>query len=268
MSARKSTTPVRVFESPAAIGEHLAPALIERIDQARLRGNPFLLGLPTGRTPKPIYEAVANRLADNTYDLSHVILVMMDEYVVPSRSGFDYAPSEAEWSCHHFVRVGIADRFNRHLTKEHRIRDSSIWFPDPQDPAAYDRRIADAGGVDFFLLASGASDGHVAFNPPGSPRDSRSRIIALSESTRRDNLQTFPAFGSLDSVPTHGISVGIQTIAEAKEATMVVWGEGKALTLQRMLATDAYDPSWPATVIHECVGEILADNAASRADKP
>ena len=269
MRARKSATPVRVFDSPAAIGAYLAPSLLARIGEARRNGNPFLLGLPTGRTPRPIYESVASRLADSRHDLSHVILVMLDEYVVPSRSGFDFAPSEAEWSCHHFVRVEISDKFNRQLPKEHRIQDSSIWFPDPKDPAAYDKRIADGGGVDFFLLASGASDGHVAFNPPGSARDSRSRIIALSESTRRDNLQTFPAFGSLDKVPTHGISVGIDTIASAKEAAMVVWGEGKALTLQRMLATDAYDPSWPATVIHECVGEILTDNAAaSKAGKP
>ena len=269
MSERRSVTPLRVFDSPGAIGEHLAPVLLDRIEQARLSGRQFLLGLPTGRTPRPIYEAMANRLADSTRDLSHVILVMMDEYVVPSRSGFDFAPSEAEWSCHHFVRVEIADKFNRHLAKEHRIQGSSIWFPDPKDPAAYDTRIADAGGVDLFLLASGASDGHVAFNPPGSPRDSRTRIIALSESTRRDNLQTFPLFGSLDRVPAHGISVGIETIASAKEAAMVVWGESKALTLQRMLATDAYDRSWPATVIHECAGEILTDNAAaSTAGKP
>jgi glucosamine-6-phosphate deaminase len=165
--------------------------------------------------------------------------------------------------------VEIADKFNRHLSKEHRIQDSSVWYPDPADPAAYDARIADAGGVDFFLLASGASDGHVAFNPPDSPRDSRTRIIALSDSTRRDNLQTFPGFGSLDRVPTHGISVGIQTIVAAKEAAMVVWGQSKALTLQRMLATGAYDPSWPATVIHECVGEIVTDKAAaSSAGKP
>ncbi len=45
-----------------------------------------------------------------------------------------------------------------------------LWYADPADPAAYDRRIAAAGGIDLFLLASGASDGHVAFNPPGSAR--------------------------------------------------------------------------------------------------
>jgi len=263
---RRSATPLRVFGSPDAIGVNLAPELLERIGRARDAGKAFLLGLPTGRTPRPVYEAMANRLAETKQDLSHVILAMMDEYLVRSASGFEYAPSNAAWSCHHFARVEIAERLNQQLRRGCQIRQSEIWFPDPKDPAAYDQRIAAAGGVDFFLLASGATDGHVAFNPPGSARDTETRIVALSESTRTDNLQTFPAFGSLDAVPHHGISVGIGTIASAREAAMVVWGESKALTLRQILAAEQYDPSWPATVIHECAGgEIVSDTAAASA---
>jgi glucosamine-6-phosphate deaminase len=192
---------------------------------------------------------------------------MMDEYLVPaSRGGFEYASRDEQWSCHHFARAEIAERLNAALLPAHRLREESIWFPDPRDPAVYDARIAEAGGIDFFILASGASDGHVAFNPPGSARDSRTRIIQLSEETRRDNLQTFPAFGSLANVPSHGISVGIDTIASAKEGAMIVWGSGKRLTLTRIKRAERYDPHWPATVIHECaVGEILADKDAAEA---
>jgi glucosamine-6-phosphate deaminase len=178
--------------------------------------------------------------------------------------GLGYADATRPWSCHHFARSEILAKVNADLPAAHRIAGDSIWFPDPRDPASYDARIADAGGIDFFLLASGASDGHVAFNPPGSTRDTITRIILLSEQTRRDNLETFPTFGSLDAVPTHGISVGIATIAAAREAVMIVWGASKRLTLERMLSAKAYDVAWPATVIHECaVGEILADADAS-----
>lgn len=104
----------------------------------------------------------------------------------------------------------------------------------------------------------------MAFNPPGSARDSRTRIIQLSDETRRDNLQTFPAFGTLEAVPTHGISIGIGTIASAKEGVMIVWGTGKRLTLTRMLSAERYDAEWPATVIHECaVREIWSDADAA-----
>jgi glucosamine-6-phosphate deaminase len=258
-----SRTAVRVFPSPDAIGAHLAERLLGRIELARQAGKSFILGCPTGRTPRPVYAAMARQLAQAPQDISHLVLVMMDEYLAPAGDGFEDASADEQWSTHHFVRVEIADRLNEGLRSEHRLREDSIWFPDPRDPAAYDATIADAGGIDFFILASGASDGHVAFNPPGSRRDSRTRIIELSAETRRDNLETFPAFGTLDAVPTHGISVGIDTIASAKESVMILWGAGKRMTLTRILSAESYESGWPATVIHECVvREILADTDA------
>jgi glucosamine-6-phosphate deaminase len=240
VEASAGLTPVRVLPTPAAIGDYLAEALLYRIEHARRLGKRFLLGCPTGRTPRPFYDELARRQPD----LEHVVFVMMDEYV----------PSEGEpWSCHVF-----ADRYMSWA--------SEVWFPDARDPAAYETRIADAGGIDFFLLASGATDGHVAFNQPGAPRDSHTRVVPLSETTRRDNLKTSPSFGALKNVPLKGVTVGIDTIASAREAVMVVWGASKRLTLQRIVAASGYDPTWPATVIHECpLREIVADADASQA---
>lgn len=255
---------VHVFASPDAIGVELAPQLLQRIEMAREAGRRFLLGCPTGRTPRPIYEEVARLLAESRQDVSNLVLVMMDEYLIPAGDGSRYADDHNAWSCHHFARAELFDRWNHGLPRSHRLRAESIWFPDPRDPQAYDARIADAGGVDFFILASGASDGHVAFNPPGSPRDSTTRIIALSDATRRDNLKTFPDFRSLDAVPKHGVSVGIDTIALAKECAMVAWGEGKRTTVARMRAASRYEADWPATIIHECHnGQILCDEVAA-----
>jgi len=263
-----ATAPLRVLPTPEAIGEALADRILQRIEEARVNGRPFVLGSPTGRTPRPIYAAMARRLAVHPQDLAHVTVVMMDEYLVPVANGLAYAPAEEPWSCHYFARVEIAAPLNAVLRPEQRLNDTKIWFPAPNDSGAYDDRISDAGGIDLFLLASGASDGHVAFNPPGSPRESRTRVIPLSEATRRDNLRTFPAFGSLDRVPNHGVSVGISTIVSAREALMVVWGSGKGLTLSRMLAAERYQPDWPATLVHECRrGEIIADEAAESASR-
>lgn len=263
-----ATAPLRVLATPEALGEALADRILQRIKEARVAGRPFVLGSPTGRTPRPIYAAMARRLAAHPQDLSHVTVVMMDEYLVPSADGLAYAPAEVPWSCHYFARVEIAAPLNAVLKPERRLNDANIWFPAPNDAGAYDDRIAEAGGIDVFLLASGASDGHVAFNPPGSPRESRTRVIPLSEATRRDNLQTFPAFGSLDRVPNHGVSVGIATIVAAREVLMVVWGSSKGLTLSRMLAAERYEPDWPATLVHECErGEIIADEAAVSATR-
>ena len=258
-----AATPLRILPSPAALGDHVAGHVLTRIEEARVAGRRFVLGSPTGRTPGPVYTAMARLLEGSRADLAHVVLLMMDEYLVPDAGGFTYAPSSEPWSCHHYAHAEIAARLNAVLPAGRGLREESIWFPDPRDPAAYDARIADAGGIDLFMLASGASDGHVAFNPPGSERESRTRIIPLSEETRRDNLLTFPTFGALHRVPHHGVSVGVATICEAREALMLAWGAGKQRTVSRMRAATGYEPDWPATLIHECErAEIIVDAEA------
>lgn len=250
-----------VFGSADEIGSILADRLLSSIEAARDDGRRYILGCPTGRTPKPIYGAIANRLSKAPQDLSHLVLAMMDEYVVERRAN---APADKPWSCHYFAHHEILRPWSQHLGKELALREDSIWFPDPATPELYDARLTAAGGIDFFILASGASDGHVAFNPPGSPRESRTRIVQLSEQTRRDNLQTFPAFGSIDAVPRHGVSVGIATITAARGAAMVLTGASKRESLSRILKAEHYDPQWPATIIHEfAAGEILADREAA-----
>ena len=154
---------------------------------------------------------------------------------------------------------------NRELPIEHHVRPENIWLPDPADPSAYDRRIEDAGGIDVFILASGAGDGHVAFNPPGSPPDAPTRVVRLPEQTRRDNLVTFPDFDGLDSVPRYGLTIGTGTIArQSKDVGMLLWGADKRPAFERIAGADAYDPDWPATVAVACRNSVIyADKQAA-----
>lgn len=256
---------LQIFQSAEEIGEHLANRLLREIEQARMVGRPFVLGCPTGRTPRPTYSAIARRLAMEPRDLRHLTLVMMDEYAIETGARFEHASPDKPWSCHHFAQREILGPWNEKLPKNLQLSASNVWFPEAENPEAYDTRIETAGGIDFFILASGATDGHVAFNPPGTPRDSHTRVVALSEQTRRDNLQTFPAFGSIEAVPRHGISAGIATITAARDAVMILTGLAKRESLARVVEADQYDPTWPATVIHEFpTGEILADREAAR----
>jgi len=254
-----------VHTSPDALGAAVASSILAGIERANESRSRFLLGAPTGRTPRPILAALAKQLAARPRDLSRVTLVMMDEYLVERAGKLSWAPRDSDFGCRAYVWREYVPALNTSLPHALRLPGESIWFPDPDDPAEYERRIADAGGVDFFLLASGASDGHVAFNQPGSARDSGTRVVPLSDVTRSDNLATHPAFGSLENVPKFGVTVGIATIAAARAAAMVVWGAGKRETLRRLSAATRYDPQWPATVIHEvATGEIVADKEAAQ----
>ena len=253
-----------VHATPAALGDAIASSILGAIEHGNESRSPFLLGAPTGRTPRPILAALATQLAARPRDLSRVTLVMMDEYLVPHAGKLAWASRDSDFGCHAYAWREYLPALNASLPRASQVKDDAVWFPDPDDPPEYDRRIADAGGVDFFLLASGASDGHVAFNQPGSPRASRTRVVELSDPTRRDNLQTHPAFGSLENVPKFGVTVGIATIATARAAAMVVWGPGKRETFRRLTAATGYDPEWPATVIHEVpAGQIIADEDAA-----
>jgi len=238
---------IRLYPTPKALGEALAEDIARRF---QAKAGPFLLGCPGGRSPRPIYAA----LASLHLDLSRLTLVMMDDYLTPTLA---HVPEDAHYSCRRFARLEIQAVLNAPLPPARRIPDAQVWFPDPADPTAYDRRIADAGGIDLFLLASGAGDGHVAFNPPGAARDSRTRITPLAEQTRRDNLATFPEFRSLAEVPTHGVSVGIATIAAARASAMILWGRDKQLAFQRLSRARTYDPNWPATAWTLCPDAAL-----------
>jgi glucosamine-6-phosphate deaminase len=254
-------TNIQVFPDAEELGETLAQRIVSGIDQARAAGKRYLLGCPGGRSPRTTYTALAARVRRMQLDLRHVVIVMMDDYVVQVGNELRRIDPGEHCSVERFAREQIMTPLNAATGAGMGIPIDSLWMPDPRDPEAYDARLATAGGIDLFILASGDSDGHVAFNPPGSSRESTTRIIELAESTRRDNLGTFPRFNGLDDVPRLGISVGIATIANnSHEAVLVAPGESKRTAVERIVAAKDYDPSWPASVLACCrQGWLYAD---------
>jgi glucosamine-6-phosphate deaminase len=257
---------VTIYPDADELGDRLGREILDGIERARAANRRFLLGCPGGRSLLSTYQALARRAGDTGAGLAHLVIVMMDEYVVPSGEGFSYCPAHAHYSCRRFAEHEIRRRLNQAIRFEARIPPDNVWLAEPADPGAFDARLAAAGGVDLFLLASGASDGHVGFNPPGSAIDSGSRIIRLAETTRRDNLATFPAFEELAAVPTHGVSVGLGTIARLSAAVvMVLNGAYKQAAALRLLGEAAFTPDWPATIVHCCRNARIAlDESAAR----
>jgi glucosamine-6-phosphate deaminase len=244
-------TELTVFADAEGMGEALAGEIAAGIEEARVQGRRYLLGCPGGRSPRTTYAALARIVAERSLDLSHLVIVMMDDYVEREGDTFRRVDPALHCSVEGFALREIVGPLDRAASIG--IPMHHLWMPDPVDPEAYDVRLRDAGGVDLFILASGDSDGHIAFNPPGSGRDSRTRIIELAESTRRDNLGTFPDFGSLDAVPRYGISVGIATIIEvSQQAVLVAPGPSKVEAVRRISEASDYDPAWPATLLACC----------------
>lgn len=253
---------VVVHDTPDAIGEYLALRILAELGAANAAGRPYVLGCPGGRSPMPVYRALERQLAAAPVDCSGLVVAMMDEYLL---AGLAPPPAAAHYSCRGFGEREIVGRINRALPETLRMPEANFRMPAFAEPEAYDAQLTALGGIDLFLLASGAGDGHIAFNPPGSARDSGTRIVALAEQTRRDNLATFPEFRGLDDVPSHGLTIGIGSIANlSKAVAMIVWGEGKREAFRRLSTATAYDPAWPATIAVECRNaELHADAGAA-----
>ena len=255
-----------VFNDSHELGRALASEIADGIEAARADGRRYLLGCPGGRSPRTTYEALASCIAERDLELGHVTIVMMDDYVLHHETtGFSAVPLSEHFSVARFAHEVIVGPLNAAAPTGAGIEPENLWFPNPASPLAYDQRIAEAGGIDLFILASGDSDGHVAFNPPGTSADSRTRIIELADTTRSDNLGTFPDFQSLDQVPRHGISVGIATIRElSRRVVLVAPGTAKRMAVKRISSAEHYESDWPATVLCDCSQpSLFADEAAA-----
>jgi glucosamine-6-phosphate deaminase len=173
-----------------------------------------LLGVATGSTPSPVYEALATRAAVGSLETAGVRICQLDEYV-----GLPTGHPES----YHAV-------LEREVLKPLGIPETSFYGPDgaasdiPAACAAYEKTLKDAGGVDLQLLGIG-SDGHIGFNEPCSSLGSRTRIKTLTQQTREDNARFF---SGIDEVPHHVITQGIGTILEARHLVLLAFGEGKA----------------------------------------
>lgn len=252
-------------QTPQEVGEEAARHIYSAIRSTLTKTSQCVIGCPGGRSPITTYRALAQMVGEAQLPLDHVVIAMMDEYLVgESATEVKNADPRMHYSCKGFARKHIVEVLNASAPEGRGISPENLWVPNCAEPEEYETRLR-KHGVDVFLLAVGASDGHVAFNPAGTSLDAETRVTPLARLTREDNMHTFPEFLSIEEVPKFGVSVGPATIKDvSKEAVLVVHGAHKAPALKRLMQVDRYDPSWPASVIWECRNPVvIADEAAS-----
>ena len=120
------------------------------------------------------------------------------------------------------------------------------------------------GGIDIQLLGIG-SNGHIAFNEPGTSFDSLTHIVELKESTIKDNSRFFK---SIDDVPTKAISMGLKSIMNARRIILIAFGENKAKAIRDLFYNEP-STDLPASVLrnHDNVIIYCDKEAASLLNK-
>ncbi|HRW18078.1 MAG TPA: glucosamine-6-phosphate deaminase [Dermatophilaceae bacterium] len=232
--------------------DQAAGLVADAITELVVRRPDAVLGVATGSSPLAVYDELGRRVADGRLTLARARAFMLDEYVgLPAEHPERY-------------RTVI----DRDFVAKVDIDPDNVHGPDgladdlPAACAAYEQAIADAGGVDLQLLGIG-SDGHIAFNEPGSSLASRTRIKSLTRQTREDNARFFG--GEVEAVPRHCLTQGIGTILKARHIVLVATGRSKAEAVHQ-LAEGPISALWPATALqlHPHVTVLVDSAAASR----
>lgn len=234
--------------------EQAALTVADVIAQALLAEPRVVLGLATGLTMQPVYDQLVRKHHEDGLDFSRCCTFNLDEYIGLA--------ADDPRSYHYFMRHHFFDRVNIELPHTH--------LPDGMasdlgaECANYEKLIAKNGGIDLQILGIGLN-GHIGFNEPDSPFDSRTRVQALSRATRAQNAPQFP---SPAEVPREAITMGIGTILDARQCLLLATGPEKAqIVAQAIEGPVGVAVTATALQLHPNTTIVLDEAAASRLQK-
>ena len=215
-------------------------------EKAARTSDPFVLGLPTGSTPLSTYAELVRMVKAGELSFKNVISFNMDEYVG--------LPVEHPESYHSFMFTNLFNHIDEPLENIHGNA------PDlAAECAAYEEAIVKAGGIDLFMGGIG-EDGHIAFNEPFSPLESRTRVVTLTQDTREVNSRFFG--GDPEAVPAQALSVGVGTVMDSKEVMILAYGSKKARALASAIEGPMSHYNTVSALQKHHAGIIVCDEAA------
>ena len=236
---------IHTYDSYEDLSKHAAELVS---DQIRMKPD-SVLGLATGSSPVGLYKELIRMHQEEDLDFANVTSFNLDEYL-----GLN--PEHAQ-SYRTFMNQNLFDHINIEIVRTH--VPSGIAEDIAAMALSYEQAIHNAGGIDLQILGIG-SDGHIAFNEPGSDLDSRTRVVDLEEQTISDNARFFE---SIDDVPRQAITMGVGTILEAREIILVANGEGKSAAVSDAVQGDVSTQCTASALQNQAKTTFILDKAAA-----
>lgn len=230
--------PTKVWAKAREGSAHVAQSIALAIRQRQQENKHIVLGLATGSSPIQVYRELVRMHKEEGLSFENVITFNLDEYYP--------MPPDARQS---YVRF-----MNEHLFDHVDIKPKNVHIPDgtldmeevESYCEEYERKIKSFGGIDIQLLGIGRT-GHIGFNEPGSWETSVTRMVRLDALTRRDAAKDFDRE---EDIPYRAITMGIQSIMNAKKIYLLGWGQHKAAILQKAIEEEI-TPNIPSTFLQK-----------------
>lgn len=193
-----------------------------------------VLGLATGSSPVGIYRELVARYRAGDLDFSEVTSINLDEYI-------GLAPDHPQ-SYRYFMQENLFDHVN--IDPARTFVPNGLAADLAAECKAYDKRIADLGGIDLQLLGIGL-DGHIGFNEPDATFEKSTHVVDLHPSTVKANARFF---NHIDDVPRRAVSMGLGSIMQARKILLVANGPAKREIVERAFE-GPITPQIPASIL-------------------
>jgi len=232
---RMEQVPVTIYESARAGAKAVTDYVAEQIRLREQEGKQLVLSIAPGRSTRDIFTELVRRHREEGLSFRNVVFFDLFEY---------YPLTDNKQGCHAQLKNQLLDHVdipaeNIHTIPWNMSKEQILPFC-----REYERKIAEVGGIDLLLLGIGRC-GNIAFNEPGSLLNSATRLVLLDNNSKEDAKVMF---GSVEQVPVSAVTMGVDTILQAKEIMLVAWGEHKA-GIVRTAIEERYDPACPASVL-------------------
>ena len=179
-----------------------------------------VLGLATGTSPLKVYAELVKANKEGRVTFKDVTTFNLDEYI-----GLEGTHNQ---SYRYFMNENLFNHIDINKERTHVLKGTGDYLAYANQ---YDKLIADFGGIDIQILGIG-SDGHIAFNEPGTPFNSLTHVAELAESTIVDNSRLF---NDISEVPTKAVTMGLKSIMNARKIVLIATGKNKAKAIYNLL---------------------------------
>lgn len=240
-----------IYDDEKHGSKQIAAEIASIIKNKQAKNETCVLGLSGGSSPLNVYEELVRLHKEEGLSFSNVIVFNVTEFYPLSQLNQHNNTA--------IIKDNLLQKVDFNPDNFHTL------IPDTNEKNihafchAYDKLIAEKGGLDFVLVSVGLI-GNLAYNEPGSNIGSKTRLMLLDDQSRADLK---PFYNNTSDIPSYAFTIGLSTLMDARQLTLGAWGEHKAAIVKKVVEEKA-DDNVPASLLqlHKNAKVVMDVNAA------